>query len=63
VGGLAAGGISNLYYPSSDRSGVKVSFVNSGVGTAESALQNLIQEFIVRRLTPKVPDYASARAP
>ena len=29
LGGLAAGGISNLYYPASDRSGVEVTFENS----------------------------------
>jgi hypothetical protein len=52
LGGLAAGGISNLYYPASDRSGVEVMFTNALIGTAESALQNLAQEFIVRRLTP-----------
>jgi Carboxypeptidase regulatory-like domain len=63
IGGLAAGGISNLYYPSGDRSGVKVIFVDAGIGTAESALQNLVQEFIVRKLTPRVPDYALADAP
>ena len=63
IGGLAAGGISNLYYPASDRSGAEVIFVNAGIGTAESALQNLIQEFIVRKLTPRVPDYASAGTP
>ncbi len=63
IGGLAAGGISNLYYPASDRSGVEVISVNAGIGTAEGALQNLIQEFIVRKLTPRVPGYASAGAP
>jgi hypothetical protein len=63
LGGLAAGGISNLYYPASDRSGVEMSFVNAGIGTAEGALQNLIQEFIVRKLTPKVPNYASTGTP
>ncbi len=59
LGGLAAGGISNLYYPASDRSGVEVSFENTLIGTAESAVQNLFQEFVVRRLTPKVPKYAA----
>jgi Carboxypeptidase regulatory-like domain len=57
IGGLAAGGISNLYYPASSKSGVQVTFTNAALGTAEGALQNLLQEFVVRRLTPRVPHY------
>jgi hypothetical protein len=63
VGGLAAGGISNIYYPASDRSGFRVSMDNALIGTAEGAMQNLIQEFIVRRLTPRLPHYPSLGAP
>jgi hypothetical protein len=57
AGGLAAGGISNLYYPAADRSGVGLTFANFGIGTGEGAIQNLIQEFVIRRLTPHVPNY------
>jgi hypothetical protein len=63
LGGLAAGGISNLYYPAGDRSGVEVTFENTLIGTAESAAQNLIQEFVIRRLTPHVPAYSAAQTP
>jgi hypothetical protein len=59
LGGVAAGGISNLYYPSNNRSGVQVTFTNALIGTAEGAMQNLAQEFIVRRLTPKLPKFPS----
>jgi hypothetical protein len=59
LGGIAAGGISDLYYPSSNRSGVQVIFANALIGTAEGALQNLAQEFLVRRLTPKLPKFPS----
>jgi len=59
LGGIAAGGISDLYYPSSNRSGVEVTFTNALIGTAEGAMQNLAQEFIVRRLTPRLPKYPS----
>lgn len=59
IGGIAAGGISDLYYPSSNRSGVDVVFTNALIGTAEGALQNLAQEFIVRRLTPRLPKFPS----
>ena len=59
LGGLAAGAISNLYYPASGRSGVELTFESELIGTAESAVQNLFQEFVVRRLTPKLPHYGS----
>ena len=59
LGGLAAGGISNLYYPSTNRSGADVTFENALIGTAESAIQNLLQEFVVRKLTPRLPAYSS----
>jgi hypothetical protein len=60
LGGMAAGGISNLYYPASDRNGVTLTFENALIGTAGSAAQNLFQEFLVRRLTPKAPNYGSS---
>jgi len=52
LGGLAAGGISNLYYPSQDRSGAALTFENALIGIGESAAANIFQEFVVRRLTP-----------
>lgn len=52
LGGLASAGISNLYYPRSDRSGVELTFENLAVGLAGSAVQNVIQEFVVKKLTP-----------
>jgi hypothetical protein len=58
LGGLAAGGISNLYYPAGDRNGVTLTFENLGIGIAGSAAQNLFQEFLVRKLTPKLPNYS-----
>ncbi len=59
LGGIAAGGISNLYYPDNNRNGVELTFNSALVGTAETAIQNLFQEFLVRRLTPKLPVYPS----
>jgi hypothetical protein len=52
LGAVAAGAISNLYYPSSNRSGVSLTFENAGIEVAEGAVQNLFQEFIVKKLTP-----------
>ena len=60
LGGIAAGGISDLYYPASSRNGVQVTFANALIGTAEGAMQNLAQEFIVRRLTPRLPRFPSS---
>jgi len=51
VGGLASGAISNLYYPASDV-GWGVTFEGAAIGTAEGAIQNLFQEFLVKKLTP-----------
>src|SRR5208282_4381345 len=60
LGSLAAGGISNLYYPSTDRSGASLTFETALIGTGESAAANLFQEFLVRKLTPKVPNNGPA---
>jgi Carboxypeptidase regulatory-like domain len=61
LGGLAAGGISNLYYPAADRNGASLTFENAILGVASSAVSNLFQEFLVRKLTPKVPNYSSSK--
>ncbi len=52
LGGLAAAGISNLYYPSSDRTGLQLTFENAGIGLALGGAENLLQEFLIRKLTP-----------
>jgi hypothetical protein len=49
LGHLAAGGISNLYYPASNRRGVTLTFENTGIGIGGSAAANLLQEFVVRK--------------
>jgi len=61
IGGIAAAGISNLYYPARDRHGLSLTFENTLTGFASGAVQNLIQEFFIHRLTPKVPDYSQAK--
>jgi hypothetical protein len=52
LGSLAAGGISNLYYPDSERSDAVVTFEGVGIGLAGAAVQNLFQEFLIKKLTP-----------
>ncbi len=61
LGSLAAGGISNLYYPVQDRNGAGLTFENSAIGIGASAIGNLFQEFLIRRLTPKLPNNAVAK--
>ena len=52
IGSLAAGGISNLYYPAENRDSAELTFENALIGIGESAAVNLLQEFVIRRLTP-----------
>ncbi len=54
LGSLAGGAISNLYYPASDRSGLSLTFENTGIGIGETAVTNIFQEFVVRKLTPSL---------
>jgi len=60
LGNLAAGGISNLYYPEQNRNGAWLTFETALIGTGESAAANIFQEFLVRKLTPRVPKSAPA---
>ena len=60
VGSLAAGGISNLYYPAENRDGAEITFENGLIGIGESAAVNLLQEFVIRKLTRNVPSQEPA---
>jgi hypothetical protein len=53
LGSLAAGGISNLYYPAKDRNGIGLTFEGAAYGIAGNAVGNLFQEFLVRKLLLK----------
>lgn len=61
IGSLAAGGLSNLYYPASDQSGLSLTFENALLGTASGAVQNLLQEFVIRHLTHNIPSYTPTK--
>src|SRR5262249_16919705 len=58
--GLAAGGISNLYYPAKDRNGAALTFENALIGIGATAAANLFQEFVVKKLTPNLPAHDPA---
>jgi len=55
LGSIAAGGISNIYYPPQDRDGTTLTFENAAIGIGTSAIYDLMQEFVVRHFTPKLP--------
>ena len=54
LGGLAAGGISNLYYPAKDRD-AGLTFQNFAIGIGATAAANVLQEFVIRRFTSNAP--------
>ena len=54
-GSLIAGGISTLYYPSSDRNGAALTVENTLIGIGGSAVANLLQEFVLKKFTSHVP--------
>jgi hypothetical protein len=55
LGGIAASGISNAYYPAANRSGAGLTFEGAAIGTGLGAIANLFEEFVVRKLTPRIP--------
>jgi hypothetical protein len=63
LGSLASGGISNLYYPATDRSDAALTFENMVIGIGETAAVNLLQEFVMRKITPNVPNYNPQTTP
>jgi Carboxypeptidase regulatory-like domain len=56
MGSLASGGISNLYYPASDRNDAALTFENMLIGIGETAGVNLLQEFVMKKFTPNIPN-------
>ena len=60
LGNVASASISNLYYPASSRHGVGLTVENSLLTTASGAIGGMFQEFLLHRMTPKIPDYGAA---
>jgi hypothetical protein len=52
---LAAGGASYLYYPASDKSGAGLFFSNTALSVALDGIGNVVQEFLLKHLTPGTP--------
>ena len=58
-GGFAAAGISNAYYPAGDRNGAAEIVGSVALDRLSTAIQNVFQEFVARRYTPKLPSFRS----
>jgi Carboxypeptidase regulatory-like domain len=58
-GAFASAGISYLYYPQSDRNGAGLVMQNSLIRLGEVAFESVLQEFVIRRLTPHFRNRAS----
>jgi hypothetical protein len=59
AGSFASAGISYLYYPQSDRNGAGLVMQNSLIRLGEIAFEGVLQEFLIRRLTPRLHKRAS----
>jgi hypothetical protein len=51
LGDMSAGAISNLYYAPSDRKGAALTLTNGLLGIAGDAMNNVFQEFFLKKLT------------
>lgn len=51
LGTFAASGISNLYYPASDRHGYQLTVENAGISFAADAMSSFFQEFVLKKLS------------
>ena len=54
LGNMAAGGISNLYYPAQDRNAAGVVIGTALIRMGEIAVANVFQEFLIPKLTPNL---------
>jgi Carboxypeptidase regulatory-like domain len=51
LGSLAAGGLSNLYYPAANRNGIGLTFQNTAIGLGGAAVGGVVQEFLLHKVT------------
>jgi hypothetical protein len=53
LGSFAAGSVSYLYYPSTDRNGFGLLATNTAIRLAETSFEGVLQEFLIPHLTPR----------
>lgn len=58
LGNFSAAGISNLYYPASDR-GASLVLFNGFASTASNAFSNVLREFVFKKVTSHAPKQGS----
>ena len=62
LGNLAAGGISNLYYPAQNRNGAGLTLRKRGHRNwCNGRRQRLVEEFLMRKLTSNLPEHDPAK--
>jgi hypothetical protein len=61
AGNLAAGGISNLYYPANDRNAIGTVVTTALIRLGETAVANIFQEFVAPKMTPNRPGRGSGQ--
>jgi len=61
LGSFATGGISYSYYPAGDRNATQLVLQNTLIRIGESALSNVLQEFVVRKFTPRLQHHSPDR--
>jgi hypothetical protein len=59
-GSLAAGALTNFYYPAQDRRGIRLTLENSAFALGTSALAHLAQEFLFQKVTTHAGSHAGA---
>ena len=57
LGDLSTGALSNLYYPAANRNGAALTFENGLLDILNDGLGNVVQEFLLKHLTPHAPSY------
>jgi hypothetical protein len=62
LGSFAAGAISILYYPAEDRNAARLTWENALIGVGANAATNLLQEFVIRKLTPNVLSHGPGKS-
>jgi hypothetical protein len=61
LGNFASGGISYFYRPASDRNATQLVLQNSLIRIGETALARVLQEFVVKKLTPRLQTHSPDR--
>ncbi|HLK05962.1 MAG TPA: carboxypeptidase-like regulatory domain-containing protein [Candidatus Acidoferrum sp.] len=61
LGSLAAAGISNLYYPANER-GASLTLENFAITVAAGGAANILQEFVIKKLTPNTQSHTNLGA-